>query len=174
HDVYAVALGASTDLAVLTPHADEGWAVESGYQKMNACCQYAHSTIEAIQTLLTDQPALRGGERVAAITVEAHPLAYALDDRAPRTTLGAKFSVPHAAAAALVHGNGGATAFDAASLDDARIARLRNATTLVPFPELRPWPDDRPSRVTLTTDDGSSFDALCWSAQGGPDRPFPA
>jgi len=174
HDVYAVALGAHADLAVLAPHADEGWAVESGYQKMNACCQYAHSTIEAIQALLANEPSLRGGERVSAITVEAHPLAYALDDRAPRTTLGAKFSVPHAAAAALVHGNGGATAFDAASLDDARIARLRNATTLLPFPELRPWPDDRPSRVTLTTDDGTSFDALCWSAQGGPDRPFPA
>jgi 2-methylcitrate dehydratase PrpD len=59
HEVYAVALGAETDLSVLAPHADEGWAVESGYHKLNACCQYAHSTIEAIQSLLQHNPGLR-------------------------------------------------------------------------------------------------------------------
>ncbi len=172
HDVYAIALGAEADLSVLAPNADEGWAVESGYHKMNACCQYAHSTIEAIESLLQREPGLRGGAQVTAIEVEAHPLAFALDDTRPRTTLGAKFSVPHAAAAALVHGNGGVASFDAVSLDDPRIARLRELTRLRPFEGVRPWPEDRPSRVTLTTADGRRLDAECWSARGGPDRPF--
>jgi len=172
HDVYAIALDAEADLSALAPNADDGWAVESGYHKINACCQYAHSTIEAIQSLLQRSPDLRGGAHVASIEVEAHPLAFALDDRQPTTTLGAKFSVPHAAAAALVHGDGGVASFDAVSLNDPRVARLRAATQLRPFDGVRPWPEDRPARVTVTTDDGHRQSAECWSARGGPDRPF--
>jgi 2-methylcitrate dehydratase PrpD len=173
HDVYVTALGADTvDLSPFEPGAAEGWGVESGYHKMNASCQYTHSTIEAVQSLLAENPKLKGGEALASIEVEAHPLGYALDDTRPTTTLGAKFSVPHAVAAALVHGDGGVASFDANSLADARIARLRDITRMAPFPELRPWPDDRPARVTVTDQAGERYEALCWSAQGGPDRPF--
>jgi len=169
YDVYVEALGTTTDLDAF---ADDGdWAVAYGYQKLNACCQYAHSAIEAVQALIARDPALLGGERVAAITVQAHPLAYALDNRAPPTTLGAKFSLPHAVAAALVHGHGGAQAFDNASLADPRIARLRDMVELEPFDGLKPWPHDRPATVTVTTPQGQAAET-CWSARGGPDRPF--
>lgn len=173
HDVYVSALGATqVDLSPFTPGADAGWAVESGYHKMNASCQYTHSAIEAVQTLLDQDPSLRGGEAVAAIEVQAHPLGYALQDARPTTTLGAKFSVPHAVAAALVHGDGGVASFDEASLRDPRIARLRDLTRIVPFPEVQPAPHDRPARVVITGHDGARAEALCWSAQGGPDRPY--
>lgn len=173
HDVYVSALGATeVDLSPFTPGADAGWAVESGYHKMNASCQYTHSAIEAVQDLLAQDPSLRGGESVAGIEVQAHPLGFALQDARPKTTLGAKFSVPHAVAAALVHGDGGVASFDAASLADPRIARLRDLTRIVPFPEVRPAPHDRPSRVIVTRHDGARAEALCWSAQGGPDRPY--
>jgi len=173
HDVYVSALGASNvDLSPFEPGAVDGWAVESGYHKMNASCQYTHSAIEAVQALLAEHPTLKGGEELVDIAVEAHPLGYALDDTRPATTLGAKFSLPHAVAAALVRGDGGVASFDAVSLTDPRIARLRDITRLLPFPELRPWPEDRPSRVTVTDRSGTRFEALCWSAQGGPDRPF--
>jgi 2-methylcitrate dehydratase PrpD len=173
HDVYVTALGADTvDLSPFAPGAADGWAVESGYHKMNASCQYTHSTIEAVQSLLAAHPKLKGGQALAGIEVQAHPLGYALDDARPTTTLGAKFSVPHAVAAALVHGDGGVASFDAGSLDDPRIARLRDITRMAPFPELRPWPEDRPARVTVTDHAGERYEALCWSAQGGPDRPF--
>ncbi|CAN5889976.1 MmgE/PrpD family protein [soil metagenome] len=173
HDVYVTALGADrVDLTAFAPHAGDGWAVESGYHKINASCQYTHSAIEAVEALLADHPELRGGESLVGIEVEAHPLAYALDDAQPATTLGAKFSVPHAVAATLVHGDGGVGSFDAASLGDPRVARLRNITRLVPFADVRPPPDDRPARVALTDRDGERFEALCWSAAGGPDRPM--
>ncbi len=173
HDVYVSALGAvHIDLSPLEPGAG-GWAVESGYHKMNASCQYTHSAIEAVQELLARNPALSGGDNVAGIEVQAHPLGFALQDTRPSTTLGAKFSVPHAVAAAFVHGNGGVASFDAASLADPRIARLRDVTRLSPFPETRAAPHDRPSRVIVTDRDGARAEAVCWSAQGGPDRPFP-
>jgi 2-methylcitrate dehydratase PrpD len=173
HDVYVAALGASeVDLAPFAPEVVGGWSVESGYHKINASCQYTHSTIEAVQALLAQRPKLQGGEELVDIEVQAHPLGYALQDTRPATTLGAKFSMPHAVAAALVHGNGGVAAFDAQSLSDPRIARLREITRLVPFPEVRPAPDDRPSRVIVTDRRGERAEAVCWSAQGGPDRPF--
>lgn len=174
HDVYVSALGATlVDLSPFEPGADGGWGVESGYQKINACCQYAHSAIEAVQQLLAQVPRLRGGESVVDIEVQAHPLGYALQDARPATTLGAKFSLPHAVAATLVHGDGGVASFDAASLAEARIARLRLLVRMVPFPEQRPAPHDRPARVILTERSGQRHEAVCWSAQGGPDRPFP-
>lgn len=169
-DVYVTGLGCTaTDL---TAFADDGdWAVESGYQKLNACCQYAHSAIEAVQALIADNPALKGGDTVTAVRVEAHPLALKLDNRAPATTLGAKFSLPHAVAAAIVHGDGGVRAFDAASLADPRVARLRGLIDITPFPERRPAPQDRPATVSISTEAGVAAQT-CWSARGGPDRPF--
>ncbi|MBV7484579.1 MmgE/PrpD family protein [Bordetella sp. BOR01] len=169
YDVYVTALGAATDLAAF--HDEGEWAVAYGYQKINACCQYAHSAIEAVQALIAGDASLLGGDRVTAIRVLAHPLAHGLDNREPTTTLGAKFSLPHAVAAAVVHGHGGATAFDSASLADPRIARLRRLVSLQPFPDPRPWPLDRPATVALETADGT-LEQTCWSARGGPDQPF--
>lgn len=170
HDVYAVTLGARADAAAF---ADDGaWAVEHGYQKLYACCQYAHSAIEAVQELLAQSPALLGGADVTDVQVQAHPLALALDSRDPGTTLQAKFSLPHAVAAAIALGHGGAGAFDSASLSDPRIARLRAATRIVPMDGIRPWPHDRPATVILTLRDGRRLRQTCWSARGGPDRPL--
>ena len=62
--------------------------------------------------------------------------------------------------------------FDAASLGDPRIARLRDLTRMVPFPDVQPPPHDRPARVIVIDREGSRAEAVCWSAQGGPDRPY--
>jgi 2-methylcitrate dehydratase PrpD len=169
-DVYVTGLGCpATDLGAF---ADDGdWAVESGYQKLNACCQYAHSAIEAVQALIAQDPALKGGAAVTAIRVDAHPLALKLDNRAPATTLGAKFSLPHAVASAVVHGDGGVAAFDAASLGDPQVARLRGLIDIRPFPERRPAPHDRPATVEISTVSVTASHTV-WSARGGPDLPF--
>jgi 2-methylcitrate dehydratase PrpD len=172
-DVLAGALGASTDLAALDARDTSAWAVDAGYQKAHACCQYAHSTIEAIQALRAAHPSLRDPSMLERIEVEVHPLGLALDDTRPVTTLGAKFSLPHAAAAAWVNGDGGVASFDSASLGDPRIARLRELTTLTPFDGVRAFPHDRPARVTAIAQDGNCYSHTCWSASGGPDQPLP-
>ncbi|MGE0311738.1 MAG: MmgE/PrpD family protein [Lautropia sp.] len=172
NDVYAVALGATPDAQALTRGLGTDWAVASGYHKVNACCQYAHSAIEATQRLLADAPALKGGDGIEAIVVETHRLGIGLDNFAPATSLGAKFSMPHAVAATLVHGDGGPASFDTASIADARIAALRARIELRPFLPERPWPEDRPARIRVRMRDGREHLAECPSAQGGPDRPF--
>jgi 2-methylcitrate dehydratase PrpD len=62
------------------------------------------------------------GARVRAIEVETHPRGLTLTAVEPPTVLSAKFSMPHAAAAAARLGTGGAAAFARATLDDPAIA----------------------------------------------------
>ena len=169
YDVYVTGLGTTTDASALDDDGD--WAVCAGYQKINACCQYAHSSIAAVEALIARTPAVLDGDAVNAVRVWAHPLALKLDNRQPSTTLAAKFSLPHAVAAAIVHGHGGVAAFDSASLTDPRIARLRQLIEIVPFDAVRPAPHDRPATVEIVTAAGADRET-CWSAPGGPDLPF--
>jgi 2-methylcitrate dehydratase PrpD len=106
--------------------------------------------------------------------VETHPLALALDDRAPTTALGGKFSVPHVVASVLVTGSTDAAVFDAAGLDDPAVAAVRDRVRLAPFEPLPEAPHDRPARVSVTASDGRVHTSTCLSAVGGPDRPLGA
>jgi len=171
-DVFEGCFGARTDAAQLTEGLGRDWAVCDGYHKLYACCQYSHSALDALGEILARRPELKGGERVAAVEVETHPRGMTLDNYEPRTTLAAKFSLPHALAAALVYGHAGVEAFSAASLAEPRVAGLRRRVRMAPHPDVRPWPLDRPARVTLVLEDGERISASCESARGGPDRPF--
>jgi 2-methylcitrate dehydratase PrpD len=172
YDVYAGCLGAQTDAGQLTSALGSDWAVCDGYHKLHACCQYAHSSLDALQEILARRPELKGGERVVSIKVETHSLGLMIDNCDPQNTLAAKFSMPHAVAAAVVYGNAGVEAFSSDSLADPRVSRLRKTVRMKPHPAIGVWPLDRPGRVTLVLDDGEKFSANCASARGGPDQPF--
>lgn len=172
HAVYHETLGSEANIAELTLDLGVDWAVASGYHKINACCQYAHSSIEAMQEILREHPTLRGGAGVARIQIVTHRLGMTLDSFQPATTLGAKFSLPHALAASLVYGHGGAEAFGSEAVADQRVARLRAQVEMHEVTEVLPWPQDRPAFVTLVGVDGRSYSASCLSPRGGPDRPF--
>lgn len=172
HDVYFETLGSEAHIDELTSDLGTDWAVASGYHKVNACCQYAHSSIEAVQEILSKNPALKGGDRVTRVHIKTHRLGLTLDNYRPVTTLGAKFSLPHALAASVVYGHGGAQSFDSQSLQDASVARLRDLVEMQLVDEELPWPHDRPAFVTLVDEDGRSYSASCLSARGGPDKPF--
>ncbi len=168
HDVYADAFGATPIPGELTAGLGESWAVSDGYHKIFACCQYGHATIEA--TLKLREQASPG--RIANIHIETHWRARTLDNPDPPTTIGARFSIQHIAATAAVHGHGGAEAFHARTLAMPEIAALRHKVTLAAYEPEPAWPNDRPSRVTWTLDDGTRLTEEVLSARGGPDLPF--
>ena len=172
HEVYHETLGSEVHTAELTAALGQDWAVSSGYHKINACCQYAHSAIEAMGGLLQQHPQLQGGAEVVKIEVQTHRLGMTLDNVHPTTTLGAKFSLPHALAASLVYGHGGAQAFDSQAVNDARVVRLRGLVDMRLVDEELPWPQDRPAFVTVTDAQGRRSASHCMSARGGSDRPF--
>jgi 2-methylcitrate dehydratase PrpD len=171
HTAFHRATGATAVPARLTEGLGETWAIRDGYHKLFACCQYAHSTVEA----LLDARAEIGEGRiddVVAVDVRTHALALALDDVEPRTSVGAKFSVPHAAAAALVRGRIDADACGPEAIADPRIVRLRRSVHLAPFSPTPAPPHDRPASVAVTLADGTVVERTCMSAIGSPDRPL--
>jgi 2-methylcitrate dehydratase PrpD len=171
YHVFAAAFGSEPLLDQLTAGLGEEWAVADGYHKVHACCQYSHSAVEATLEALGNgsRPA---PESITRVIVETHRLCMTLDNRAPATTLAAKFSMPHILAATCTLGHAGAEAFASTTLTDGVIGAVRDRIELRPFEPEMAWPKDRPARVTLELADGTRRTALCESARGGPDRPF--
>lgn len=147
------------------------WAILDGYHKPYAACQYTHSALEASADLVNG-PLQGPAPEVREVLVETHPLALALDDRAPRTALGGKFSVPHVVASVLATGSTDPSVFEASGLTDPAVGALRERVRLASYEPLPAAPHDRPARVTVTTIDGAVFSSTCRSALGGPDRPL--
>jgi len=168
HDVYSDAFGAAVNIDELGSELGEGWAISDGYHKVFACCQYGHATIEATQKLLAQISV----DRVAAIHLDTHEKARVMDNPDPDTTIAAKFSIQHIAATAAVHGGGGAEAFSSSSLHVPEIMALRHKVSTAIYTPLPDWPNDRPTRVIWTLDDGSTLSEEVMSARGGPDLPF--
>jgi len=173
YDVFVGCFGTRVDPPALTVQLRERWAIASGYHKLFACCQYAHSAVEA--SLALGEKLLGSGrtpDDIAEITVETHPRGLTLTETNPPTVLSAKFSMPHALAAVAVRRTGGQSAFTSDTLGDPAIARLRRAVRLQPYAPIAPWPKDRPGRVTWRLSDGEIWSEDVENARGGADQPF--
>jgi 2-methylcitrate dehydratase PrpD len=58
HSAFATAMGATADLDQLTADLGATWGIRDGYHKLFACCQYAHSTVEALLEIRAEDPAI--------------------------------------------------------------------------------------------------------------------
>jgi 2-methylcitrate dehydratase PrpD len=172
YDVYTTVHGGTARPEVLTVSLGDDWAILDGYTKIHACCQHLHAAVEATLEIRDALGGSFAADAVDEILIESHPSAVQLANPRPATTLGAKFSTPHAVAAALVVGNAGADAFTSATLRDPAIARLRERVHVAPYLPLPAPSNDRPARVRVRLADGREFVGECLSAAGGPDRPF--
>ena len=172
HDVFGDAFGATVSPGELTQGLGAEWALSDGYHKLYACCQYAHSAVEATLALMQRLPSGARHDAIRRIRIDTHWRGRTLDNAAPTTTLAAKFSMQHILATVAVHGHAGAEAFHATTLNDPAIAALRRRVAIGAFDPVPEWPNDRPARVTWELADGTTLTEECLSARGGPDRPF--
>ena len=171
-DVFVGGLGAEARPDELTAGLGQSWGIADGFHKIYACCQYAHSAVESLEELLARRPDIEAASDIERIIVETHRRGLALNNRRPATGLAGKFSLPHIVASISHLRHAGAEAFSAATLQDPAIAALRERVVLEPYKPERPWPEDRPARVTWLLRTGERLQAECRSARGGPDRPF--
>ena len=172
-DVYSDVLGGTAQPQALTEGLGTSWALLEGYTKLYACCQHLHASVEALLEL---RPALLGAgslDAIESVEIATHALARPLMNARPDTTLGAKFSLPHAVASALVMGSGGAEAFAYDTLARPDIWSLRERVTVRAYEADLPPPNDRPARAEVKLRDGRVLSAECLSARGGADRPLP-
>ncbi len=174
HDVFSTGLGAPSKAEELTAGLAADWTICDGYHKLYAACHHSHAAMDAIESLLVARPQLRGGAQVKSVLVEGSAMAMNFSNRSPETTLGAKFSIPHAVAATLVHGADAPGNFLDPSLRDESIIALRQRVAMRQLPAVKPWPLDRPARVTLELADGTRLSADCDAALGSPARPLDA
>ncbi|MEQ8816963.1 MAG: MmgE/PrpD family protein [Thalassobaculum sp.] len=170
HDVYAAAFAGDCHPQELTDELGGAWALADGYHKLHACCQYAHSAVEAMLGALDRLPGAAAGIR--RIHIDTHWRGRKLDNARPATTLASKFSMQHILASTAAHGHAGAEAFHASTLADPAVSALREKVSIGVFEPEPAWPNDRPARVTVEAADGTRVTEECLSARGGPDRPF--
>lgn len=170
HDVYAAAFAGECHPDELTDELGQSWALADGYHKLHACCQYAHSAVEAMLAALPQVPG--GAGAIRRIHIDTHWRGRKLDNLRPATTLASKFSIQHILATTAAHGHAGAEAFHASTLADPTVSALRDKVSIGAFEPEPEWPNDRPARVTVETADGAPVTEECLSARGGPDRPF--
>src|SRR6266550_2378722 len=133
--VFGRILGTGFEASALTSNLGTQWAIAGAvYFKHHACCLSVHSALDA----LIDLKRRAGFEAadVRSVAVETYRSAAQLNDREPATPLGAKFSIPHALAAAMVLGETGVEAFGAASLRNESVRSLAHRITVSEDPLL--------------------------------------
>ena len=172
HEVFADIFGARPDPAALNRGLGESFAMQDAYHKLHACCQYAHSTVEAVLGAVASADGPIDVDTVRSLSVETHEKGRMLDNARPATSLAAKFSIQHIAAATLASGHAGATAFHSSTLADPQLDALRHKVEIAAFEPVLPSPNDRPARVAIELSDGRVLRGECLSARGGADRPF--
>jgi 2-methylcitrate dehydratase PrpD len=169
-EVFGTVLGGSCDHQALTEGLGEEWAVSYTFHRIYACNSRMHAGVEALLALMEAEPDLKGGERVAEFVVIAHD--HHLANAEPRTSLAARYSIPHAMAATLVFGRADAEATSAPTIAKPEVARLRQMVEIRPYEPRLPWPRDRAMRVEITLTDGRTLSRETEVARGTPTNPF--
>ena len=168
HDVF----GFGCEADGLASDLGRDWLINYNFQKIYPCCQYAHSMVEAIESVISKLPEGVELKNCEKVVVEIHQRGQLLNEKDPATILAARFSVPHIAAVAALHGGIDSATLSPKSLNDPEVAKLRQRVSIQPFePPMAP-PNDRPARVRFEFPDGSQYQGECLCARGSPSIPF--
>lgn len=172
-DVYGTLLAERFEPALAVEGLGEGYRIEQNYFKLHACCRYNHFALEALSSL-RDRAPVRA-EEVASVHVTTIPFGLRMADPDPATPLAARFSIPHAVAAALVLGHADVAAFGPAALGDPRIRDLARRVEVAADHAMSPRHADRPTaRVRVALRDGQVLEEVAGVARGDAANPVPA
>lgn len=171
-DIFGTIVGHAFDPDAVLQGLGTPYRIQRNYFKFHACCLYNHPTLDALAAIAAGAPFT--AEQVAGIEVTTIPLAERMTDPAPTTMLGAKFSIPYAAAAALVLGRTDLSAFEREAIEDPRVRELAARVTVRVDPLMSIRDSQRPmSRVTVTLKDGRSFSREATTVRGDAENPAP-
>jgi 2-methylcitrate dehydratase PrpD len=148
------------------------WRILEQYFKAYPVCRWAQPAIEGALALKREHGF--AADDIASVAIESFREAVDLGSgcRAPSASDEAQYSLPYPVAAALVHGNVGASEIDAAGRD-APVDRLLAVTKVVEDDEFsRRFPAERWARVRIALRDGRSFLSSPAQARGGPENPL--
>jgi 2-methylcitrate dehydratase PrpD len=164
---FAAVLSTKQDFGEILDGLGERWEAALNTYKPFACGIVIHPAIDACRELRARLgPAV--GE-VASVRLTTHPLVLELTGKTePRTGLEGKFSVYHAAAMALLHGDGSPAAFTDEAVRDPAVIALRRRVTAVADPTVH----EDAVRVEVTLADGRRLALDVEHAVGSLERPL--
>jgi 2-methylcitrate dehydratase PrpD len=164
---FANVLSTKQDFSEILDGLGTRWEAALNSYKPFACGIVIHPTIDGCIQLREELgPAV---DDIAHVSLTTHPLVLELTGKTePKTGLEAKFSVYHAAAAALLDGDGSPTAFTDALVNDAKLVALRRKVKAKADPNCAE--DAVTIRVTLG--DGRTVEKHVAHAIGSLDRPL--
>ena len=171
-EIFGTILGQAFDSDAVVEGLGTQYRIRQNYFKFHACCLYNHPTLDAL-TAITATSRFTA-EQVDKVEVTTIPLAERMTDPAPKTMLGAKFSIPYAVGAALVLGKTDVSAFEKEAREDPRIQELAARVAVDVDPRMSLRSSKRPiSRVTVTLKDGQSLSHEVTTVRGDAENPAP-
>ncbi len=166
---FGAILGERFDLDAVTRDLGTHYEILRGYFKPYSACRYSHAAIDACLTLRERIPA----EQIERVEIDTYAIAATLDDPAPTTPLGARFSIPFIAASVLRKGHALPDAFREEALTDAATRDLARRIAVREDPALtEKLPDVRSTRVTVFGRDGTQHSMQADGSKGDPDQPM--
>jgi 2-methylcitrate dehydratase PrpD len=164
---FAHVLSDKFDPAVITDGLGEHFELSSNMYKPYACGLVVHAAIDGcIQ--LRDEHALTADD-IERIDLDVCPIVLELTAKTdPQTGLEGKFSVYHAAAAAIVFGAAGEPQFSDASVRDPRVVALRGRIGIKPDATLR----KTEARIAVRLNNGTTLSTHVEHALGTLQRPM--
>lgn len=142
----------------------------NAYLKVHPTCAHLHGINDATEHLIAKH-GIHGAE-VGSVEIASYAKGLAYDNHAPKTELAMRFSAAYTTAIALLRGNLDADAVTAAALSDPAVLALVARIKVRHDPELdQHYPAGRPSRVTITMNDGRTFSEFCMSPRGDAANP---
>ncbi|HSF29161.1 MAG TPA: MmgE/PrpD family protein [Candidatus Tectomicrobia bacterium] len=147
------------------------WEIARNYFRLRACCNPIYAALEALEEALAE---LRPSpDQIERIEVATYRFASLMCNSDPKNYFGAKYSLPHAAAAMVLRGSAGYGAFTEATVHDPAIAALRRLVQITEDPRFTAvTPHLKPARVTLVLKDGRQTTRTCESPRGDFQRPY--
>ena len=164
---WAHVLSTQFDPAIITAKFGGRYELMSNMYKPFACGLVVHAVIDGCIQLRNEHDLKP--DAIEAVDLIVCPIVMeltAITD--PQTGLEGKFSIFHAAAAAIVFGAGGEAQFSDAAVRDARVVALRKCITITPDVQLRRIQ----ARVTVRLKDGRSLTRYIENALGTLARPM--
>ena len=153
-DVYDGFLGQSFDRDAVVEGLGQDYRIAQNYFKFHSCCLYNHPALDAVLSLSRQHDIDASQvQRVEVVTIPFASEFMAYDD--PGNQLSAKFSIPHAVAAALTRGLTDVTSFYPGQVSDTGIRELAAKVEVVTDSQMAMRRHDYPSaRVTIGMNDG--------------------
>jgi 2-methylcitrate dehydratase PrpD len=147
------------------------WEIARNYFRLRACCNPIYAALDALEDALAElRPSADQIERIDVVT---YRFASVMRNPDPKNYFAAKYSLPHAAAAMVVHGNAGYASFTEAAVHDPIIAALRRRVHITEDAQFTAMaPQLKPARVTLILKDGRQTARTCESPRGDFQRPY--